>query len=113
MGSPNGLPLGIKVYNQRSGSGDFMTFEYRNFRSYDGSTPDSVLKKAYHNGFDDNGNPNFFNPTSFQIIGPGMDGKMSGKSTAYTNLADPAAVDPAQDDNIVNFTDGRLDKAFD
>ena len=113
VGSPNGLPRGIKGYNQRSGSGNFMMFEYRDFRSYDGSTSDSVLKKAYHNGFDDNGNPNFFNPTSFQIVGPGMDGKMSDKSAANTNLANPAAVDPAQDDNIVNFTDGRLDKAFD
>ena len=113
VGSLNGLPLGIKGYNQRSGSGDFMMFEYRDFQSYDKSTPDSVLKKAYHNGFDDNGNPNFFNPTSFQIVGPGMDGKMSDKSTANTNLANPAAVDPAQDDNIANFIEGRLDKAFD
>ena len=88
-------------------------YEYRDFRSYDGATPDSVFKKAYHDGVDDNGKPNFINPTSFQIVGPGMDGKMSEEPTANTNLADSAAVDSAQDDNITNFSGGRIDKFFD
>jgi len=85
-------------------------YEYRDFRSYAGSTPSSVLKKAYHDGVDDSGNPNFFNPSSFQIVGPGVDGKMSDAATANTNLADPTAVDQAQDDNITNFSNGRIEK---
>ena len=108
----NGVPLGIKGCNQQSGRGEFMMHEYRDFRSYAGSTPGSVLEKAYHRGVDDNGNPKFFNPSSFQIVGPGMDGKMSDQPVANTNLAVPAGVDPAQDDNITNFSSGRLDRLF-
>ena len=58
----DGLPLGIKGYNQPIGRGDSRMFEYRDFKSYNGATTDSVLKKAYHNGVDDNGNPNFLQP---------------------------------------------------
>ena len=108
----NDVPLGIKGCAQQSGRGEFMMYEYRDFRSYAGSTPSSVLKKAYHNGVDDNGNPHFFNPSSFQIVGPGMDGEMSDQPVANTNLAVPAGVDPAQDDNITNFSSGRLDRLF-
>ena len=108
----DGLPLGIKGYNQTYGRGNSRMFEYRDFKSYNGATTDSVLKKAYHNGVDDNGNPNFYNPTSFQIVGPGMDGKMSNQATPNTNLADPTAIDPAQDDNITNFSSGRLEKSY-
>ena len=108
----NDVPLGIKGCAQQSGRGEFMMYEYRDFRSYAGSTPSSVLKKAYHNGVDDNGNPHFFNSASFQIVGPGMDGKMSDQPVANTNLAVPAGVDPAQDDNITNFSSGRLDRLF-
>ena len=108
----NDVPLGIKGCAQQSGRGEFMMYEYRDFRSYAGSTPSSVLKKAYHNGVDDNGNPHFFNSASFQIVGPGMDGEMSDQPVANTNLAVPAGVDPAQDDNITNFSSGRLDRLF-
>ena len=62
----NGVPLGIKGYHQQTGRGEFMMYEYRDFRSYAGSTPSSVLKKAYHHGVDDNDNPNFFNPSHFR-----------------------------------------------
>ena len=108
----NDVPLGIKGCNQQSGRGGFMMYEYRDFKSYAGSTPSSVLEKAYHRGVDDNGNPKFFNPSSFQIVGPGMDGKMSDQPIANTNLAFQADVDPAQDDNITNFSSGRLDSLF-
>ena len=109
----DGVHAGIKGYNQPTGSGDFVMFEYRDFRSYNGSTPNSVLKTAYHHGVDDDGNPNFYNPTSFQIVGPGMDGKMSDQATANTNLTDSASIDPAQNDNITNLSNGRLEKSFD
>ena len=108
----DGLPLGIKGYNQPSGRGDSNMYEYRDFRSYDGGTSNSVLKKAYHNGVDENGKPNFLNPSSFQIVGPGLDGKMSDEQIANTNLADSTAIDPAQDDNITNFSGGRLDRSY-
>ena len=113
VSSQNGIPRGIKGYNQPHGKGNLRMYEYRDFRSYNGRTPDSVLKKAYYDGLDDNGNPRFFNPTSFQIVGPGMDGKMSDEATANTDLAKADLLDPAQDDNITNFSDGRLDKLLD
>ena len=104
------IPLGIKGYNQPYSKGDLRMFEYRDFMSYEEATLNSVLKTAYHSDVDDNGNPiNFFNPTSFQIVGPGMDGKMSDEAIANTNLAD-SAFDSAQDDNITNFSSGRLEK---
>ena len=81
-------------------------------RIHAGSTPSSVLKKAYHHDVDDNGNPHFFNPSSFQIVGPGMEGEMSVQPIANTNLAVPTDVDLARDDNIINFSSGRLDRLF-
>ena len=110
---------GIKSYNQPEGkSGESLAYRYRDFRSYEST--DAMVADAYHNGVDGNGDPIFFNPDSFQIVGPGIDGRITG-------LTDPMAVpvtdvmvlevpsvnsDPDQDDNITNFSNGRLDLVF-
>ena len=116
--SPAGI-AGIKSYNQPEGkSGESLAYRYRDFRSYEST--DAMVADAYHNGVDGNGDPIFFNPDSFQIVGPGIDGRITG-------LTDPMAVpvtdvmvlevpsvnsDPDQDDNITNFSNGRLDLVF-
>ena len=81
-----------------------------------------MVAHAYHNAVDGNGDPvSFFNPGTFQIICPGMDGQVTGQAdptmvnTNTTTLAAPmtqADVDPRQDDNITNFANGRLDTVY-
>ena len=106
------LPLGIKAYNQPSGKGDSLAYQYRDFKSYGGGT--SI---AYHLVDNSSGSTviNYFNPTSFQIVGPGMDGKITDvmpPTAPNTDLTDETAVDPGQDDNITNFSGGRLTKSY-
>ena len=105
-----GLSAGIKVYNQPQGktSGD-LAYRYRDFKSYGDGTPGS----AYYSDLNTPGTPVFFNPTTFQIVGPGMDGSLSDVSSPITNLANSTNVDSAQDDNITNFANGRLEQLYD
>ena len=120
----NALSLGIKGYSQPNGKGDpeDLVYLYRDFRSY--ISPNG---NAYHSGEDNMGAPiNFFNPTTFQLVSPGMDGSLSQFAMIETDLMkteDPdnsddgeddevPYVDSEQDDNIVNFTSGRLDQAY-
>ena len=116
--SPAGI-AGIKSYNQPEGKGDALAYRYRDSKSYTPSDP-TVAALAYHVE-EPGGTIVFFNPGTFQIIGPGMDGKVTrqtDQSMVVTNtiaLASPsteADVDPEQDDNITNFANGRLDLVF-
>jgi type II secretory pathway pseudopilin PulG len=88
-------------YNQPAGkdSGD-LAYRYLDSKSY--------AFGAYFDGIGGSG-PNFLNPTSFQIVAPGMDGNIVDPSVAMpsTNIQ---TVDAGQLDNITNFTAGRLDK---
>ena len=114
---------GIKSYHQPEGKGDSLAYLYRDSRSYEIATQPSgqFVADAYHVE-DGAGNKSFFNPGTFQIIGPGMDGKVTRQTdltaVVVTNtfaLASPsteADVDPEQDDNITNFANGRLDLVF-
>jgi len=114
---------GIKSYHQPEGKGDSLAYLYRDSRSYEIATqpPGQFVADAYHVE-DGAGNKSFFNPGTFQIIGPGMDGKVTRQTdqtaVVVTNtfaLASPsteADVDPEQDDNITNFANGRLDLVF-
>ena len=106
--SGTALSLGIKGFNQPYGKGDDIAYLYRDFKSYV-----SASGNAYFSGFDGNGDPNFLNPTSCQIIGPGLDGVVTAEATPVTDLSDSTQVDPAQDDNITNFSNGRLQKSYD
>jgi len=108
---------GIKSYNQPEGkSGESLAYRYRDFRSYEST--DAMVADAYHNGVDGNGDPIFFNPDSFQIVGPGIDGRVTGDPTAVpvtdVMVLEVPSVnsDPDQDDNITNFSNGRLDLVF-
>ena len=116
--SPAGI-AGIKSYNQPEGKGDALAYRYRDSKSY---TPSDLTAAAlaYHVE-EPGGTIVFFNPGTFQIICPGMDGKVTrqtDQSMVVTNtiaLASPsteADVDPEQDDNITNFANGRLDLVF-
>ena len=101
---------GIKSYIQPHGKeieGSLLAYEYRDFRSYGTET-------AYH--IDD---PNstatppeviFFNADSFQIICPGMDGVVS--VGVVRNVTSETNVNSSQDDNITNFSDGRLERSY-
>ena len=114
---------GIKSYHQPEGKGDSLAYQYRDSRSYEIAMqpPERFVADAYHVE-DAAGNKSFFNPGTFQIIGPGMDGKVTRQTdltaVVVTNtfaLASPsteADVDPEQDDNITNFANGRLDLVF-
>ena len=122
--NPVGIP-GIKSYNQPEGRGDLLAYRYRDFRSY-GPIPVTngrFVANAYHSGVDGSGNPiNFFNPTTFQIISPGLDGQVTRQTdpmgtvitdtVALASPSDAEDVDPEQDDNITNFASGRLDTVF-
>ena len=116
--SPAGI-AGIKSYNQPEGKGDALAYRYRDSKSY---TPSDLTAAAlaYHVE-EPGGTIVFFNPGTFQIICPGMDGKVTRQTdtaVVVTNtfaLASPsteADVDPEQDDNITNFANGRLDLVF-
>ena len=99
---------GIKAYHQANGSGDSLAFVYRDSKSY--ISANSSVSHAYHLGLDGSGNPvNFFNPTTFQIVGPGMDGQIADLTATppLTNIQ--GLTDFTQDDNITNFAEGRLD----
>ena len=104
----NGSVAGIKSYNQPQGKDDALAYQYLDRRSYSSSSGAPI---AYHiaEGASD---PVFFNPESFQIIGPGMDGVISSEDMPETNLIDETGVDSAQDDNITNFSNGRLERSF-
>ncbi|MDB2686873.1 prepilin-type N-terminal cleavage/methylation domain-containing protein [Mariniblastus sp.] len=104
---PTGAPIvpGIKGYNQAQGKGegDALAFHYRDFKSYAaGASP------AYHYQDPTTGAVTFLNPTSVQIVGPGLDGVLAEQPN--TNLV--GSSDPTQDDNITNFSNGRLEKSF-
>ena len=103
----NGSVAGIKSYNQPQGKDDALAYQYLDRRSYSSSGG----PRAYHiaEGASD---PVFFNPESFQIICPGMDGVISSEDMPETNLIDETGVDSAQDDNITNFSNGRLERSF-
>ena len=67
---PVALPPGIKVYNQPSGKGESLAYNYRDFKSYGGGT--STL--AYHvvdSSTTACPSSTILNPTTFQIVGPG------------------------------------------
>ena len=110
----NGADAGIKSYNQPHGRGEALAYLYLNSKSYGGGN-------AYHtqDPADSTAPVNFFNPNTFQIIGPGMDGeitKAADSANAETNtrilsLAGPAS-DVEQEDNITNFSGGRLELVF-
>ena len=115
---------GIKSYHQPEGKGDSLAYLYRDSRSYEITMQPSngqFVADAYHVE-DAAGNKSFFNPGTFQIICPGMDGQATRQTdptaVVVTNtfaLASPsteADVDPEQDDNITNFANGRLDLVF-
>ena len=103
----NGSVAGIKSYNQPQGKDDALAYQYLDSRSYSSSPG------AYHIA-EGSSEPVFFNPESFQIICPGMDGVISSEDEEMreTNLIDETGVDSAQDDNITNFSDGRLERSF-
>ena len=103
--SATAIPAGIKAYNQPNGKGNNLAYQYRDSKSYMSGIP------AYYVG-DPTVPESYFNPTSFQIVGPGMDGLLSNQEMPNTNLIDESGVDPAQDDNITNFSSGRLEKSY-
>ena len=119
--SPAGI-AGIKSYNQPEGKGDALAYSYRDSKSYGPIPPVNgrFIASAYHRGLDVSGNPVFFNPGTFQIIGPGIDGQVTRQTdpaavvvTDTVALSMPSAnADPEQDDNITNFANGRLDTVF-
>ena len=101
---------GIKSYTQPFGkeiAGSLLAYEYRDFRSYDATN-------AYHiNDPDSTATPPgaiFFNADSFQIICPGMDGVVSVGTVR--NVTSETNVNSSQDDNITNFSDGRLERSY-
>ena len=103
------FPPSIKGYIQPQGKKTF-TYTYRDFQSYNAGP---TLPNAYYVG--DPSNPeNFFNPTTFQLVAPGLDGQPFDPDVtapnANTNLLNPS--DTFQDDNITNFSNGRLEKSF-
>ena len=107
----NGSIAGIKSYNQPQGKDDALAYQYLDSRSYSSSDG----PRAYH--IDQDPDPMvvdlvFFNPDTFQIICPGMDGVISSENSPVTNLTDETDVDPAQDDNITNFSNGRLERSY-
>ena len=115
VNSPAGIP-GIKSYNQPEGRGNELAYRYRDSKSYTPSDPTVAL--AYHVEEAD-GTIVFFNPATFQIICPGIDGQITRQTdpsmvvTDTVALAMPSAnADPEQDDNITNFASGRLDTVF-
>ena len=116
VNSPAGIP-GIKSYNQPEGRGNELAYRYRDSKSYTPSDP-TMAALAYHVEEAD-GTIVFFNPATFQIIYPGIDGQITRQTdpsmvvTDTVALAMPSAnADPEQDDNITNFASGRLDTVF-
>ena len=94
-----------------------MAYRYRDSKSY---TPSdlTVAALAYHVEEAD-GTIVFFNPGTFQIICPGMDGQITRQTDQSMVVTDTVALsmpsanaDPEQDDNITNFANGRLDTVF-
>ena len=116
----NGSTAGIKSYNQPQGKDDALAYQYLDRKSYffppDPNDPSAPpIPRAYH--IDQDPDPMvvdlvFFNPDTFQIICPGMDGVISSENSPVTNLTDETDVDPAQDDNITNFSNGRLERSY-
>ena len=109
-GSASGTTAGIKSYTQPFGKnieGSLLAYEYRDFRSY-GAT------NAYHiDDPDSTATPPeaiFFNADSFQIICPGMDGVVAIGDVR--NVTSETNVNSSQDDNITNFSDGRLERSY-
>ena len=112
----------IRSYHQPEGKGDQLAYRYRDSKSYGPIPPvnGQFIASAYHRGLDVSGNPVFFNPGTFQIIGPGIDGQVTRQTdlaavvvTDVAVLSMPSAnADPEQDDNITNFASGRLDTVF-
>ena len=109
---PNGSAstAGIKSYIQPHGKeieGSLLAYQYRDFRSY-GAT------NAYHiDDPDSTATPPeaiFFNADSFQIICPGMDGVVAIGNVR--NVTSETNVNSSQDDNITNFSDGRLERSY-
>ena len=106
---PNGSAstAGIKSYIQPHGKeieGSLLAYQYLDFRSY-GAT------NAYH--IDSTATPPeaiFFNADSFQIICPGMDGVVAIGNVR--NVTSETNVNSSQDDNITNFSDGRLERSY-
>ena len=116
VNSPAGIP-GIKSYNQPEGKGNELAYRYRDSKSYTPSDP-TVAALAYHVEEAD-GTIVFFNPGTFQIICPGMDGQITRQTDQSMVVTDTVALsmpsanaDPEQDDNITNFANGRLDTVF-
>ena len=114
--SPAGI-AGIKSYHQPEGKGDSLAYRYRDSKSYTPSDP-TVAALAYHVEEAD-GTIVFFNPGTFQIICPGMDGQITRQTDQSMVVTDTVALsmpsanaDPEQDDNITNFANGRLDTVF-
>ena len=114
--SPAGI-AGIKSYNQPEGKGDALAYRYRDSKSY---TPSDLTAAAlaYHVE-EPGGTIVFFNPGTFQIICPGMDGQITRQTDQSMVVTDTVALsmpsanaDPEQDDNITNFANGRLDTVF-
>ena len=114
--SPAGI-AGIKSYNQPEGKGDALAYRYRDSKSY---TPSDLTAAAlaYHVEEPD-GTIVFFNPGTFQIICPGIDGQITRQTDQSLVVTDTVALsmpsanaDPEQDDNITNFANGRLDTVF-
>ena len=114
--SPAGI-AGIKSYHQPEGKGDSLAYRYRDSKSYTPSDP-TVAALAYHVE-EPGGTIVFFNPGTFQIICPGMDGQITRQTDQSMVVTDTVALsmpsanaDPEQDDNITNFANGRLDTVF-
>ena len=114
--SPAGI-AGIKSYHQPEGKGDSLAYRYRDSKSY---TPSDLTAAAlaYHVE-EPGGTIVFFNPGTFQIICPGMDGQITRQTDQSMVVTDTVALsmpsanaDPEQDDNITNFANGRLDTVF-
>jgi len=80
------LPNGIKAYHQPEGSGDSLAYVYRDFKSYGGGA-----NIAYHLQASPSDPITYFNPTTLNLVDNN---------------------DPSQDDNITNFSNGRLEKSF-
>ena len=107
----------IRSYNQPEGKGDALAYRYRDSKSYAPSDL-TVAALAYHVEEAD-GTIVFFNPGTFQIICPGMDGQITRQTDQSMVVTDTVALsmpsanaDPEQDDNITNFANGRLDTVF-
>jgi hypothetical protein len=104
---PNALSTYIVEYKQPHGpqDGDLL-YKYRDSASYDLGGSNIAYCSGPVVGTAPNAGYPFLYPKSFQLIAPGMDGKVGSGGNVF-NLA---VIGSDGLDNIVNFADGRVEK---